>query len=110
MASVSNDEIKEEFAFMGEYFNFRKAFYRPESDDRYWEKLVKSADALGQKYKGSKNKTYFWILLIACVSEIEARARQDGTVKGIKSGDAFFLDTINHIAKDNGFKELTWVD
>lgn len=66
-------ELPQEKQFFTDYYNFRKEFYHGEGEnDEWWERLVSRVDELERKY----STVYQRDLLLACVSDIERRARQ----------------------------------
>lgn len=71
MASISSNEIPEEYRFMGEFFNLRKKYYTPEDNDEYWEQLILESNELAKKY----NTNYFTELILCMVDDIEKRFR-----------------------------------
>ena len=72
MASVTNKNIPTEYAFTGDYFNFRKKFYHPEEDDDYWTAVINESDALIRKYDCNE---YLKALVLVCVDDLERRYR-----------------------------------
>ena len=76
MASVTNKEIPEEFAFFGELFGYRKKFYYPEKDPEYWQSVIDDGNALLQKYHGHEQYEFFKSLVFACINAWEKQIRR----------------------------------
>ena len=74
MASVTNKGIPTEYAFFGDYFNYRKKFYFPEQSDDYWTAVINEADELIRKYDCND---YLRALVLVCVDDLERRYRQE---------------------------------
>lgn len=82
MASVLGKDILEESQFMTEYWRFRKQFYIPEDNDKYWRELVNAADSLMYKYdpeliNNPNKKSHYENIVLSCVDEIETRYRKE---------------------------------
>ena len=72
MSAATNKDIPKEYRFFGEYFNFRKKFYQPETNDDYWNELVEESTALSNKY----HSRYLDMMILVCVDDIEGRFKQ----------------------------------
>lgn len=81
MASVLGKDIPEESQFMTDYWKFRKSFYVPEDNDKYWNDLANAAHNLAIKYdpeleRNPNKKSYYKNIVLVCVDEIELRYRK----------------------------------
>lgn len=60
----------EEFTMFTDYWQFVQKYYIPESQDDWWDELVKEADKLANKYGKSQ---YIRDLIMAHVNDCERR-------------------------------------
>lgn len=70
MASVKNSDIKEIFAFMGDFWNFVKEFWIPENEGAYWEQVSQKSIELNEKYHGNR---FCQIMLLAYTDYLEEK-------------------------------------
>lgn len=82
MASVLNNEIKQEFNMFGEIFKFYKKYYHPENTDEYWEAVMKDSGELHEKYKLPICKA----LLVAIINEFDRKATEEANKNGKTNG------------------------
>ena len=70
---IEKDVLENEKAFFRDYFNFRmKRINCVSQPDDWWMELVNEVDVMDKKYSTKFQRD----LLVACVSDIERRARQ----------------------------------
>lgn len=66
---ATKEEMRIEFAFFGEVWNFFKKFYYARADDSYWEAVVNEALAINEKYNSQLCKD----LLVAVEKELQRK-------------------------------------
>jgi hypothetical protein len=66
---ATNEEMKTEFAYFGEVWSLFKKYYHVQQEDSYWEKLIKEAGAINQKYQCELCKD----LILAVMNELERK-------------------------------------
>lgn len=81
MASVKNSDVQKIFSFMGEFWNFMKKYYIPETIDAYWENLIADAAVLGHRYDNDRLAVH---LINAYLDYLEEKHKN--TQKGSKDG------------------------
>lgn len=74
MAYKPIPEGTEEFNFFKEYFIFRKTYYIPEDNDKWYEKLIEAGNILFQRYSNTEFKEFAKDLIVAHMEDINRRA------------------------------------
>lgn len=76
---ATKEQMKMEFCYFSEIWNFFKKFYETSDADEYWDAVVQEAGAIVQKYDSPLCKA----VVLAIVDELERRCqagREDETV------------------------------
>lgn len=72
---ATKEQMKEEFAYFGEAWNFFKRFYEVQESESYWESVIAEAGSLMRRYDSPLCKA----VVLAIVDELDRkyRARKD---------------------------------
>lgn len=70
MAGVKNNDIKEIFNFMGDFWIMVKDFWIPEDTDEYWQGVKARSDAIIQKYPETR---FVEIMIMALEDYLEEK-------------------------------------
>lgn len=71
---VTKEQMKEEFIYFGEAWNFFKKFYEVREDDSYWDELVTEAGDIIRRHDSLLCKA----IVLAIIDELERRCRTKG--------------------------------
>ena len=79
MTIATKEQMKTEFSYFSEAWNFFKKFYETSESDEYWDAVVQEAGAIVQKYDSPLCKT----VILGIIDELERKhkaGREDETV------------------------------
>lgn len=84
MGPVKNEEVKEQFEFCRDIWNFYKTFYNIDNTDNYWFQLNEAARVIGTKYQGRTYRKILYAVLDDFDSRMTERRQEDigGTMGG----------------------------
>lgn len=68
---ATKEQMKEEFAYFGEAWNFFKRFYEVQEDDSFWDSVVEEAGAIIRRYDSTLCK----MVVLAIVDELERKRK-----------------------------------
>lgn len=77
MEPVKNDEVKEQFEFCRDIWNFYKTFYSIDSADDYWFRLNEAARIIGMRYQGETYRKILYAVLDDFDLRMTKRRRED---------------------------------
>lgn len=73
---ATKEQMKEEFAYFGEAWNFFKKFYKVQESEDYWDSVVADAGEIMRRHDSPLCKA----VVLAIIDELE-RKRKAGTGK-----------------------------
>ena len=70
---ATKEQMKVEFSYFGEVWNFFKRHYEVRADDEYWETVISEAGAIVQKYN---NLPLCKDITLAVIDELERKGKE----------------------------------
>lgn len=67
----------DEWLFFQDYYKFRQQYYEADNNEKWFEKLIQSADRLYKKYKNVPFSEYAKQLILAHINDVDRRAREN---------------------------------
>ena len=70
---TTKEQMKTEFAYFGEAWNFFKRFYEVQDTERYWDEVVQEAGQIIEKY----NQPLCKAVVLAILDELDRKYREE---------------------------------
>ena len=70
---ATKEQMKTEFAYFGEAWNFFKRFYEVQDTEHYWDEVVQEAGQIIEKY----NQPLCKAVVLAILDELDRKYREE---------------------------------